>query len=250
MSESPKILVVRDPDIGSRPVALPPYSAGVPTGPAGGPPPHAPSPANFPSIAPSDWPPADACWEDVAGFDAALARLAAGDVMGVVLTGSLVSSAEPLAGLLRSQRILDHLPDGVALLDSETVIRWANQRFIAWCGECDPIGRRFLEAFDFQENSPDDFSDKTSPIEVAISQGRSENATLRRSDNRYFQIHAAPVIGCLAPLDQPVGHPAQPAAAQVVVALRDVTHSILEQQKFNASFQEFWTLITCDFRQT
>jgi PAS domain-containing protein len=93
--------------------------------------------------------------------------------MGVVLTGSLVSSAEPLAALLRSQRILDHLPDGVALLDSETVIRWANQRFIAGCGECDPIGRRFLEAFDFQENSPDDFSDKTSPIEVALTQGRS-----------------------------------------------------------------------------
>ena len=237
MSESPKILVVRDPDIGSRPVALPPYSAGVPTGPAGGPPPHAPSPAIVPSIAPSDWPPAHASWEDVAGFEAALARLAAGDVMGVVLTGSLVSSAEPLAGLLRSQRILDHLPDGVALLDSETVIRWANQRFIAWCGECDPIGRRFLEAFDFQENSPDDFSDKTSPIEVAISEGRSENATLRRSDNRYFQIHAAPVIGCLAPIDQPVGHPAPPAAAQVVVALRDVTHSILEQQKRSAIHQ-------------
>ncbi|MEI7863068.1 MAG: hypothetical protein WCJ21_10575, partial [Planctomycetota bacterium] len=70
MSESPKILVVRDPDIGSRPVALPPYSATAPTGPAACLPPHAAFPAIVPLTTPAMWPPAHARWEDVAGLEA------------------------------------------------------------------------------------------------------------------------------------------------------------------------------------
>src|SRR4051812_14390175 len=47
---------------------------------------------------------------------------------------------EALAGL-----ILSHVADGIAVVDSEHRIRWANPTFQNWCG-CDPVGKDFFEA--------------------------------------------------------------------------------------------------------
>ena len=50
---------------------------------------------------------------------------------GLLLTGK--AGREELASLLCDRELLARLPDGVALLDAENTIRWANPAMVAWC---------------------------------------------------------------------------------------------------------------------
>lgn len=50
-----------------------------------------------------------------------------------------------IRSLLSADRVLMALPDGVALIDGEGRLRWANRAFLAWCDD-DPLGRDFHEA--------------------------------------------------------------------------------------------------------
>ncbi len=54
--------------------------------------------------------------------------LANGDVGALMLTGE--SAGQELQGLLRDHELLARLPDGVALLDAENTIRWANPAMV------------------------------------------------------------------------------------------------------------------------
>ena len=46
---------------------------------------------------------------------------------------------------IQSERILDSLPDGVALVDFDLRIRWSNPTFDSWCGG-PSLGHGFYEA--------------------------------------------------------------------------------------------------------
>src|SRR5947209_4704842 len=48
-------------------------------------------------------------------------------------------------GSIQSERILDTLTDGVALVDFDLRVRWSNPAFDAWCGGS-AVGRGFYEA--------------------------------------------------------------------------------------------------------
>ncbi|NDC64272.1 MAG: response regulator [Planctomycetia bacterium] len=131
------------------------------------------------------------------------------------------SASEPGPG-----SILDHLPDGVALVDlvgdagsggDLTVVRWSNERFAIWCGPRKPGGHGFFAAL----GDPDVVGPDQRPFETAVASGEVVAATLRTRDNRYFHLLAAPIAG----------------TRRVVAAVRDVTHAILEQQKRAAIHQ-------------
>jgi CheY-like chemotaxis protein len=122
--------------------------------------------------------------------------------------------------------ILDALPDGVALVDvggdadaggDVTVVRWSNERFATWCGPRNPEGHGFFAAL----GHPDVVGPDQRPFETAVATGQIVAATLRTRDNRYLHLLAAPRAG----------------TRSVVAAVRDVTHTILEQQKRAAIHQ-------------
>ena len=134
------------------------------------------------------------------------------------------STAEPTPSL-----ILDHLPDGVALVsipvaaadsaDSGATIRWANGRFCSWCEPQSLQGRGFLQAL----GDPEALGPDPHPFRTALATGRAASTTLRTKDNRYLHLLAMPMAGG--------------AQTEVVAAVRDVTTAILEQQKRAAIHQ-------------
>ena len=123
-------------------------------------------------------------------------------------------------------RVLASLPDGVAVVDGTGRIQWANQQFCQWCREQVREGVNLFDAL----GRPDIEGPDPAPLQAALAGRSTGETTLRTADNRYFHLHAAPLDdGCA---DEP----------RLVVAVRDVTHTILEQQKRAAIHQAGQTL--------
>ncbi|NBW95275.1 MAG: response regulator [Planctomycetia bacterium] len=140
--------------------------------------------------------------------------------------GSLDRAADVAASAARSPAvILDQLPDGVVVVDvapptaagDATCVRWSNELFASWCGPRKPEGRGFFEAL----CDPEVIGIDPHPFATAVAGNAVVAATLRTKDNRYLHVLAAPV----------------PGSHSVVAAVRDVTHTILEQQKRAAIHQ-------------
>ncbi len=114
----------------------------------------------------------------------------------------------------RDREIVEYLPDGIAVLDATGRILWANPRLAGWCA-CggDPVGHNFFDALGMAAADADRLRD-------ALAAGRALSATLRTGSNQYFDVQAS------------AAYPAASAAGDhVVAAVRDVTLTILEQQK-------------------
>jgi two-component system, sensor histidine kinase SagS len=107
--------------------------------------------------------------------------------------------------------VLGHLPDGVAVLDAAARVCWANERFAAWCGQS-PRGCDFSAALGLP-------ADDLAAFRESIAAGREAQATLRTGDNRYFDVAASAAFA------------AADGSPRTVVTVRDVTLTILEQQK-------------------
>jgi two-component system, sensor histidine kinase SagS len=142
------------------------------------------------------------------------------------------------AGLLQSTAMLRDMPEGVALLDDHHRVLWANRRLLHWTGhEVLPQGVTFYELLGNPEIMGPDFC----PFHTAMATGVESSSTLHSSDNRYFQVHAAP-IGMNT--DHADGDAAQDNSATIettagparhlIVTVGDITDEILQQQKIAA----------------
>lgn len=148
----------------------------------------------------------------------ALAHLAKSSFDGIYVTNAHVGDAFNLGKLLQNERILQGMPDGLALLDPDNTIVWANSRFRDWTDFESPTGLNFYAAL----GSPEILGPDYCPFHTAQACGTSSNTTLRTETGRYFQVHAAVV------LEDPQQE------GYLVVALRDVTTEMLQQQKLAA----------------
>jgi CheY-like chemotaxis protein/PAS domain-containing protein len=151
----------------------------------------------------------------------ALARLAREPFAGVYVASNHLADAFQMGRLVQSERILAGFPDGVALLDSNSTIAWANDRLRQWADESEVVGENFYAILGSPEILGPDFC----PFHTALATGLSSNSTLRCGENQYLHIHATPVTGDEGP------------PQQLIVTLRDVTGEILQQQKLAAIHQ-------------
>ena len=119
--------------------------------------------------------------------------------------------------------IVEHLPDGVAVLENGATIRWANGRLAGWCDGSDPCGRDFFAALGMSPAEPGATASELTAIREALAAGRVASGTLRGAGNRFFDIQASAAF-------QPRSSAAA-SATRTVITVRDVTHTILEQQK-------------------
>jgi CheY-like chemotaxis protein len=151
----------------------------------------------------------------------ALARLARDQYAGIYVAGSHATEAFRLGKLLQNERILEGMPDGVVLLDTDNTIIWGNGRLNEWSGRETIVGSNFYSAL----NSPEILGPDFCPFHTALSTGQPSSSTLRSADSRYFHVHAAPVVEN--------GH----APKHLIVTVRDVTREMLQQQKLAAIHQ-------------
>lgn len=188
----------------------------------------------------------------------ALAQLRSGDFSSVLVASGHITEAFRLGKLFENERILESLPIGVAVLDSDNTIIWGNARLRGWSKSADDaqsdnaqsdntttsegstpdggetfgaglgdfetdaiVGRGFYDALGSPEILGPDFC----PFHTALATGTSTTSTLRSKDNRYFQVHAT------------VMHEVGDDLQNLIVTVRDITIEILQQQKLAAIHQ-------------
>lgn len=151
----------------------------------------------------------------------ALAQLARGDFVGVYADADHFAEVLDAARLMQNERILQVMPDGVALLNSDNTVLWGNGRLREWSGRDSVVGANFYEVM----GTPDILGPDFCPFHTALSTRQSSASTLRCFQNRYMRVHAAPVLA-----DDAEPH-------QLVVTIREVTDEILQQQKLAAIHQ-------------
>ena len=173
-----------------------------------------------------------------------LARLLTGDpVAAVVLASPTPTATDSVLALLSGPMVLENFPDGVALLDATGGVLWANDVLRQWFHNRAGPSANFLTAL----GSPrwvDTTGDNRLPTDWLASEAGSSasGVTLQMADDRFLHVHASPIFSL------PALGISNPVAAQhgdlrgAVVVIRDVTQTILEQQKRAAIHQAGQTL--------
>lgn len=124
----------------------------------------------------------------------------------------------PLGVLCLDSRILDLIPDGVALLNNQNQILQVNQRLTSWFDN-NLVGLNFYEAI----GHPDIVGPEPSPLASARSRREPCRATIA-VNNRFYQLTVTPLLND----DQ---------CEQMIVSLADATETVLQRQKLEALHQ-------------
>ena len=148
-------------------------------------------------------------------------RLAEEKFDAVLFASDHFREAAQIGTLLENERILDRMPDGMVVLDRDNTIVWCNRRLRQWSGREDLTGASFYSVLGTPEILGPDFC----PFHTALATGSSSSSMLRCDDHRYFQVDVAPV-------QQKEGPP-----QHLIVIVRDVTSTVLQQQKLAAIHQ-------------
>jgi len=147
----------------------------------------------------------------------AIAQASRQEYQGVYITADAARAGLKIGRLLEKDRILDGMPDGVALLDAHNTIMWANDRLQKWTGRYNIVGENFYASL----GSPEIMGPDYCPFATALATGQASGSTLKLADNRFFHVHAAPVLE-------------EGEAHNLIVSIRDVTTEMLQQQKLAA----------------
>jgi len=119
--------------------------------------------------------------------------------------------------LIQADRILEMLADGVALVDCDLRILWANARFKEWCGK-DVEDKRFYEALGGPEILGPDYS----PFHTALKHG-TVLTCLQAASGRFLQL-------TVTPIKSPDGD----AVSHYITLCRDITADRRKQLKLDA----------------
>lgn len=119
----------------------------------------------------------------------ALAILSREQFDGVYVSAEHLQQVFQLGKLLQNEQILEGMPDGVVLIDCDNTIIWSNTRLCEW-SQCDSVvGQNFYNILGSPEILGPDFC----PFHTALATGQSTSSTLRSNENRFYQVHAAPL---------------------------------------------------------
>ena len=161
--------------------------------------------------------------EVVVGADAlrALSQLTQESFAGVYISSEYLQQALEIGRLLQNEQILEGMPDGAVLLDSDNSIIWSNGRLGEWFDRDRIVGANFYAVLGSPEILGPDFC----PFHTALATGQATSSTLRSGENHYYHVHAAPVREMGAP------------SRHLIVTVRDVTNEVHQQQKMAAIHQ-------------
>jgi CheY-like chemotaxis protein len=138
--------------------------------------------------------------------------------VGLLIGDSQIANTIDRERFLQNQFILDRIPDGIALLDSDNKIVWANQPLTQWFQPSGMAGMSFYDAL----GKPQILGPTANPLSAALAQRKSSWTTIKAGDNRYFKITATPIPDATG------------RAEHSIVSVNDVTQTTLERQKLEA----------------
>ncbi|QDT13203.1 GAF domain-containing protein [Planctomycetes bacterium K23_9] len=143
-------------------------------------------------------------------------------IEGVWIARNHLPQLSELRGVCQSGLMLRDMPEGVALLDCDIRVLWANRRLRQWANRPDeaPVGMTLYELLDNPEIMGPDFC----PFHTALATGDESTSTLCSGNNQYFQVHAAPIVH-------------EDHTRQLIVTVSDISEEILQQQKLAAIHQ-------------
>ncbi len=151
-----------------------------------------------------------------------VSELSKADYAAVYCDADHFVGAADVAQLIRNDRLLSEMPDGVVLLDAENTILWSNGRLCNWFDKENSVGENFYKILGSPEILGPDFC----PFHTALSTSKASASILRSTDNRYFKIHAAPLLEAGKANPQ-----------NLVVTIQNVSAEVLQQQKLAAIHQ-------------
>lgn len=150
----------------------------------------------------------------------AITQLTRGNFHAVFFDGNRIEQ-DGVLRLLQSERILDGMPDGIALVNANMLVTWANNIFRSWSPLDELLNVNFYSTLGNTEIMGPDFC----PFHTAMATGVSSSSTLQTEDNRYFHVHVAPLTNLAT------------ENAALVATVSEVTSEILQQQKLAAIHQ-------------
>ncbi len=149
-------------------------------------------------------------------LESAIDKISTVDCSAIYVDPEIVKQSG--ATLFSQHRILNQIPDGVALLDCENKICWANQRLISWFENRKLVGLNFYEAI----GKPDILGPSPSPCTMAFAGKRMCKSMLTFPGPKYFELTAIPLLENGS------------EATHLVATLRDVTEEKNERDKLQA----------------
>lgn len=152
---------------------------------------------------------------------AALERLSQEKFEGVYVGSAHMQEAFELGKLLRNEQILQGMPEGVVLIDQQNRVLWGNDRLRQLAGDRQVLGESFYAVLGGPEIQGPDFC----PFHTALATCCATCSTLRTEDNRYFQVHVAPIRELHGP------------PRYLIAMVRDTTVEMQQQQKLAAIHQ-------------
>lgn len=130
---------------------------------------------------------------------------------------------DTLRALQQAGHILAHVADGIAVVDFDLRVRWANPAFARWCGDS-PIGRGFYEALGSPGVDGEEFCPFHSSLTRVAGAG-CVTARLQTRDNRHLDVLVSPLEETDSGID----------VRPLFVALcHDSTALVQKQQKLDA----------------
>ena len=134
----------------------------------------------------------------------------------------IVGEGLPIASgiLLERGGILEQMPSGVALLNEDQKIIWANSQLAKLTDSSSSLkGQGFYDAFGTPAILGPDFN----PFTTALATGEPASSHLRVGEKTYFEIEVVPV--------------SQSTDGTMLVTVRDVSDDVHQRQKLNAIYQ-------------
>ena len=151
----------------------------------------------------------------------ALALLRHGEFQSVLVDTDDFGLVEKGGLFLQADQILEVIADGVALVDRDVAIIWANPQLASLSAKDELTGSNFFDAL----GSCDLHVTDCCPFQLALRTRRAQSAVVRRDDNRFFRVAVTPVCG----KDSTVSH--------LISLTREVTSEVLRLQKLQAIHQ-------------
>jgi len=141
---------------------------------------------------------------------------------GVYVDASQLAAARWAGMVLQAEEILDAIADGVAVVDPDLRVIWANPQFSSFAeSEADVVGQRFYQALGESEI----LGPEPCPFTTSVASGAASNTVLKIKGNRYLRVTVTPVFDSKRTL------------THLIALAREITDETHQQSKVNAIAQ-------------